>query len=283
VLAEQPGSARRKPEQIWGFDTHIADGESLGEVQFLAPRPRLLGLACAVALCGVAPPTQAAKKAEEEPAPAFYDPRKRPLPRPHRFRLGLQIDYTRLSAAVNPDTGEEQRFFWLPAQLDFAYQAQFLKYFMARPSFAFGVNVGNTMASMPITLHGQIHAGYQGRLLGVAVGYGFFQPPIRNKDYVSTIRGGLGRPIIRNNHHIDGEVSLTSRVHRRREGAPGAGELSFLIRMGAVRTILEHFDVYRKSWRFMFTVNVGWYFGDGSRGRARKAKRRAPKPAGGLK
>lgn len=220
-----------------------------------------------------AAPIHAAPDADE--APDFYDPRRREPPRPHRFRLGLQLDYVRLSEAVNPQTGNEQRFHWVPLQLDFAYQAQFLRYFMVRPSFAFGANVGNTFVSMPIVVHPQLHVGYQGALLGAAVGYGFFTPPIRNKDYVSTIRGGEGRPVIENAHHLHVEASVTTRVHRRRRGAPGAGALSFMLRLGAVHSTLRHFEVKNERWRFMFTTSVGWYFGDGTRLRERRAARRA--------
>lgn len=201
-----------------------------------------------------------------------YNPRTRQLPRTHRFRLGIAIDYVRLSVAVNSETGERQRFHLAPLQLDLAYQAQFLRYFMVRPSFAIGANVGNTFVSMPLILHPQIHAGYQGRLFGAAVGYGFFHPPIQRKDYTSTIRGGEGRPVFLRAHHIDIEASVTTRVHRRRAGAPGAGALSAIVRLGAVKGSLEHFDTINKRWRFMMTFNLGWYFGDGRRQKRRNSR-----------
>src|SRR5690606_41989035 len=68
--------------------------------------------------------------------------------------------------------------------------------------------------------------GYQGALFGAAVGYGYFTPPLKFKDYVSTIRGGEGRPVFEHAHHLNVEANLTTRVHRRRRGAPGADRKS---------------------------------------------------------
>ena len=75
----------------------------------------------------------------------FFDPRSRQLPPTHRFRMGLALYYIRLSAAVDPSTGETQRFHYVPLGLSFAYQAQFLKRMMVRPELVIGGNVGNTM------------------------------------------------------------------------------------------------------------------------------------------
>lgn len=233
-----------------------------------------MGLLVALGWPLLASPVHAAPSKTDE-APEFYDPRVRERPRTHRFRMGLQLDYVRLSAAVNQQTGDSQRFHWVPLQLDFAYQAQFLRYFMVRPSFAIGPNIGNTFVSMPFVVHPQLHAGYQGALFGAAVGYGYFTPPLKFKDYVSTIRGGEGRPVFEHAHHLNVEANLTTRVHRRRRGAPGAGALSFMVRLGAVRGTLRHFEVKSERWRFMFTTSIGWYFGDGTRLRERRAERRA--------
>jgi hypothetical protein len=186
----------------------------------------------------------------------------------------MQIDYVRLSAAFDEETGQTQRFHWLPLQLDVAYQAQFLKYVMIRPSLAFGVNIANSVEAMPLTVHPQLHFGFQGRLVGVAFGYGFFTPPIQNKDARSETRDGLGQPLITNNHHIGLELSFTTRIHPKSKAAPGAGELSFQIRLGGVNSRTQHFDLDKRRWRMMLTFNAGWYFGDGRAAKRRREQRR---------
>ncbi|MBX7082639.1 MAG: hypothetical protein K1X88_25765 [Nannocystaceae bacterium] len=227
------------------------------------------GLLMATALAVAAWPTAAQAR---ETDPTFIDPRRRQLPATHRFRLGLELAYMRLSKAVDADSGKSQRFHYIPLMADFAYQAQFLKYVMVRPSLAMGTNVGNTLEAMPLVIHPQLHAGYQGALVGVAIGYGWFHPLINRKDVISASRGGLGEPVILNNHHIGGELSFTTRVDR--------GALSFILRGAGVRSHLQHFELdKRKSWRAMFTFNIGWYFGDGSKQRARQAQRRAERAA----
>lgn len=209
----------------------------------------------------------------EELEDGFFDPRKRPLPRKHRFRLGIQLEYMRLSSAIDEDTGRVQRFHFIPLQLDFAYQARIGKFVMVRPSLAIGGNPGNTVEAMPLVIHPQLFSGFQGRLVGVAAGYGFLGAPVQNKDATSELRGGLGQPILSNAHHISGELSFTTRVHRRRESAPGAGELSIQLRISGVNGRTQHFDIDDRRWRAMFTFGLGWYFGDGKRARARKAAR----------
>ncbi|MEM6294647.1 MAG: hypothetical protein AAGA54_25455 [Myxococcota bacterium] len=213
----------------------------------------------------------AADDEDELEEQGFTDPRLRRLPRKHRFRLGLQTGYMRMSAAIDEDTGEVQRFHFVPLQLDFGYQARIGKFVMVRPSLAVGANVGNTLEAMPLVIHPQLFAGYQGRLVGVAAGYGYLGIPITNKDAVSEIRGGLGQPIISRPHQIGAELSFTTRVHQRREHAPGAGELSIILRLSGVRARTQHFEVDNKRWRAMFTFNLGWYFGDGRKARARRA------------
>jgi len=244
-----------------------------------------LGLTClaapahALAAADASAASEDTQAEESEEAEGFFDPRKRPLPRKHRFRLGVQLDYMRLSAAVdeeeNGGTGEVQRFHFIPLQLDFAYQARIGKWVMVRPSLAIGGNPGNTVEAMPLVVHPQLFSGFQGRLVGVALGYGFLGAPIKNKDAVSDIRGGLGQPILLNAHHISGELSFTTRVHRSRESAPGAGELSILLRISGVNGRTQHFDIDNRRWRAMFTFGLGWYFGDGKRARARRAQEAA--------
>lgn len=236
---------------------------------------RLAGLALGLACFGapVAAHAQMADKADEEVGDGFFDPRKRPLPRKHRFRLGVQLEYMRLSSAIDEETGEVQRFHLIPLQLDFAYQARIAKFIMIRPSLAIGGNPGNTVEAMPLIIHPQLFSGFQGRLVGVAAGYGFLGAPIQNKDATSEVRGGLGQPILSNAHHISGELSFTTRVHRRRESAPGAGEFSIQLRISGVNGRTQHFDINDRRWRAMFTFGLGWYFGDGKRARARQAER----------
>lgn len=232
-------------------------------------------IAFATAVLTTSPADAAPSDAEEElEEQAFIDPRKRPLPRTHRFRLGVELDYIRLSAAVDEGTGEVQRFHYVPLSLDFAYHAQVLKYLSIRPSFGIGGNVANSMEAMPLLLHPQLHAGFQGRWFGAAVGYGALLIPIQNPDATSASRGGLGQPVIRNNHHVGLELSVTTRVHRRREQAPGAGQLSLIVRLAGVKSTTYHFDLVARRWRFMLMFNAGWYFGDGKRARARRQERR---------
>jgi hypothetical protein len=215
-------------------------------------------------------PSAAIAKPIEDPT--FVDPRRRQLPPTHRFRLGVEFAYMKLSSAIDADTMKTQRFHYIPMLADFAYQAQFLKYMMVRPSLGFGTNVGNTLEAMPIVIHPQLHVGYQGAMFGAAFGYGFFQPLIQRKDVVSASRGGLGQPIIVNNHHVGGEVSFMTRVDR--------GAFSVILRFAGVRSHLQHFELNKpKSWRAMITLNLGWYFGDGSKQRARQRARRAQRAA----
>lgn len=199
----------------------------------------------------------------------FYDPRTRQPPPTHRFRIGLTAYYVRLSAALDPETQEAQRFHYSPVGVDFAYQAQFARWLMLRPSLTFGLNPANTWEAMPMLIHPQLHFGYQGQLIGVAFGYGWWSPPVQRKDAVSEVRGGLGQPIVTNNHHFGGEVSFTTRID--------SGALSVWLRLHGVKSRTQHFDLDNKRWRPLLMAGVGWYFGDGSRQRRRQAERRANK------
>lgn len=212
---------------------------------------------------GVASAGSKTKSLEEA---GFFDPRRRRPPPPHRFRLGMALYYVRLTAAQDPDTGENQRFHYVPLGVSVAYQAQFAKYLMVRPELVLAGNVSNTMEAMPLLIHPLAHVGYQGSVLGVAMGYGWFSPPIQNKDAVSQTRGGLGQPIITNNHHFGGEVSMTTRVDR--------GALSFQFRVHGVKSRTRHFDLGAKRWRPMIMFNMGWYFGNGEKQRQRAAARK---------
>ena len=196
--------------------------------------------------------------------PETRDPGTRALPPPHRFRLGVEFFYVRLVRAVAPD-GERQRFHLAPGGLDFAYQAQFLRRVMVRPALAISVNAANSFFAMPVFIHPKVHFGYQGALLGAAVGYGYFTPVWHQENVADPIRGGLGAPVLLHSHHVDAEFSLTSRVDR--------GALSLLVRVSATNGKIVHYDNEERSWRPMVTMNVGWYFGDGHRQRRRRERR----------
>lgn len=231
-----------------------------------APIATVLALAIATTAPGIAA-AAGRKSAEGLEEQGFEDPRFRTLPRRHRFRLGLQLEYIRLSAALDSRDMSVTRYHYLPLAIDAAYQLQFAKYLMVRPSLAFGANVFNTTEAMPLVIHPQLHAGYQGSMFGVALGYGFFTPPIRNKDARSEIRDDPGQPLILNNHHIGAEVSLTTRIDR--------GALSFQFRFAGVTSRTQHFDVDRRRWRPMIMFNIGWYFGDGRKAAERRRARRS--------
>ena len=106
--------------------------------------PLAAALGTALALTAAPATALAAGKSKSLREAGFFDPRSRQLPPTHRFRMGLALYYIRLSAAVEPTTGETQRFHYIPLGLSFAYQAQFLKRMMVRPEVVIGGNVGNT-------------------------------------------------------------------------------------------------------------------------------------------
>ncbi|HFE45553.1 MAG TPA: hypothetical protein ENJ18_08665, partial [Nannocystis exedens] len=85
------------------------------------------------------------------------DPRLRKLPRRHRFRLALMTDYVRATKACNADGSRCTRFHYAPLLLDFAYQLQFLRYAMVRPSLGLGGNVGNNRNAVPVAIQPAIH------------------------------------------------------------------------------------------------------------------------------
>lgn len=208
--------------------------------------------------------TTASAAEPESLGPGVADPRKRRPPRTHRVRLAFQLDHVRLSAAVD-DEGVTQRFHYLPLQLDFAYQVQLFKVLMVRPSLALGGNPANTAEAMPALVHPQIFAGYQGKAIGLALGYGYLHPFPARKDVISDTRGGLGQPIITKNHALRAELSYTTRVDR--------GALSFGLRMGGMKSHIQHYDLDERSWRFSWGLQLGWYFGDGRRSEERRRER----------
>ncbi len=200
----------------------------------------------------------------EELGPGVADPRRRRPPRTHRFRLAFQMDHVRLSAAVD-DEGMTQRFHYLPLQLDFGYQVQLFKVMMLRPSIAFGANPGNTVEAMPAVVHPQIFGGFQGKAFGLALGYGYMHPFPSRKDVISDTRGGLGQPIITANHALRAELSFTTRVDR--------GALGFGLRLGGLKSHIQHYDLDERSWRFFWGLQIAWYFGDGTKSEERQRER----------
>ncbi len=220
-------------------------------------------LSCVLALT----PAGARGNAEQD----FVDPRKQSLPRMHRFRLGVQVNYMRLSLATADGGKRSQRFHFTPIMVDLAYQLQVFKYMMVRPSLAFGPNVANSRNAMPVVFHGALHVGYQGRMFGAAAGYGYFVPmggqPNQNDGL-----NGLGQPYLFNNHQFDAELSLETRIDR--------GSLSFQIRMGLVRTHLIHYGIDNIRWWPMPMFNAGWFFGETKRGEQRRLERERKRAAG---
>ena len=57
--------------------------------------------------------------------------------------------------------------------LDLAYQAHFLKWVMVRLAVAAGGNLANTRAAMPLVIFPQAYLGFQHRVFGLALGYGY--------------------------------------------------------------------------------------------------------------
>jgi len=197
--------------------------------------------------------SRSADRAADE---GFVDPRKAKLPGPHRFRLGLEFMYIRLTRAIGDD-GRRQRFHFAPIMIEAAYHGQFVKYLMVRPSVAIGANAGNSWAAMLFIIHPALHIGYQGPRLGVAAGYGWFSPLVYLANAIDPVRGGLGAPAILNNHHVNGEISLTTKVDR--------GAIYVAARFGAVTSHVIHYDIDKRRWFPLVMASVGWYFGDGSK------------------
>jgi hypothetical protein len=220
----------------------------------------------ALALLVLVPGSAHARRATraELAAAGLTDPRTRPEPPRHRLRLAFLSDYVRASAALGRD-GKITRFHYAPLMIDVAYQVQVFRWAMIRPSFAIGGNVANSRQAMPGAIQPGLFVGYQGALLGIAGGYTFLKafPEIIP---VNDGHGGPTQPVLRNNHAIQGELSLTTRVDR--------GALNFAVRFGGVKSYLEHLDIKKDRWSSMLTLSAGWFFDLGAR------RRRNTRPAG---
>jgi hypothetical protein len=214
-------------------------------------------------------PTILAKRARDrafDTSMGERDPRARSRPRTHRFRLALTAHWVRLTQTQNPDTGEFVRFHYAPMYLDLAYQAQFLKYMMVRLAVGIGGNVANSRNAMPVSVFPQTYLGYQGKIAGVAFGYGFDWtiPPTFHAR--SNPNDPLEQPVITRNHVVMGELSATSRIDR--------VALTFSLSVGGIQSDLTHFDTYNRKWRPYFGFGFGAFF-DGSRRREKKALKKA--------
>lgn len=225
------------------------------------------GVLALAALAALHPGDAAARRpasAELEQS-GLTDPRVRPPPPRHRLRLALMADAIRASAAMAGD-GRVQRFYFAPLLLDVAYQLQFLKVLMIRPSFAIGGNVANTKQAMPAVIQPALFFGYQGRLLGAAAGYSFIAA------FPATVgiddgHFGLVQPVLDKMHALQLEVSLTTKVDR--------GALNFAVRYGGAKTHLIHLDLDKKVWKGVLTLSAGWFFELGAR---RQRRQREPPP-----
>ncbi|MBL9100142.1 MAG: hypothetical protein JNL82_04235 [Myxococcales bacterium] len=227
--------------------------------------------ALALAVVALLPGLAAARRptTAELAEDGLTDPRGRQPPPRHRLRLAIMADYIKPSAAQDKQ-GKVQRFHYAPLLLDIAYQVQFLKYVMVRPSLAVGGNVANTKQAMPAALQPGIFAGYQGSILGVALGYSHlwaFPATIGIDDG----HFGLVQPVLLKNHLLQAEVSITTRVDR--------GALNFAIRYGGVKTHLVHLNIDETRWKGVLTLSAGWFFELGKRRRSRQRQPPAPEVA----
>lgn len=220
--------------------------------------------AAALALVSLASAEVQARRATraELEAAGLTDPRTRTPPPRHRLRLSLLADYVKASSALGRDD-KITRFHYAPLMLDVAYQVQVFTHAMIRPSLAVGGNVANSRNAMPGAIQPGLFAGYQGSLLGIAAGYSYLAPfpAIANAD---NGHGGVAQPVLYNNHLLQLELSLTTRVDR--------GALNFAIRGGAMRSHLLHLDLDdKKRWAGCLTLSAGWFFELGARRRRNRA------------
>jgi hypothetical protein len=234
-----------------------------------AARLAVFGVAAALAF----PPNARAadKKREFDESGGFVDPRKRKLPRTHRFRVALSSNYIRLSAASDME-GNRTQFHYAPLMVDLGYQAQFAKYLMARIAFAFGGNIANSRNAMPLVILPKAYFGFQGKLFGLAATYGFMYPFPQIPEADDGHQDSLGQPVIDNNHVVGGEASFTTRVDR--------VALSLAVGGAAVNSQLQHYDLSGARWYPMLILGFGVYF-DGGILRERRARERERQRTGG--
>lgn len=236
-----------------------------GEVPALALHARVPALPSTPALLGAPVVAKRARDRSFDTSMGEVDPRKRKLPRTHRFRLAIHSQYVRLTRTLDPTTDEYVRFHFAPLMLDVAYQAQFLKYAMVRLAVAAGGNIANSRNAMPGVLFPQAYVGVQTRVLGLAFGYGYdwaIPPTIGATDGSPS---ALQQPAMQRNHVVMGEVSATSRIDR--------VALTFSLTLGGVKSLLTHYDTVTNRFRFYLGLQAGVFF-DGTIRREKKARKR---------
>lgn len=214
-------------------------------------------------------PTILAKRARDrtfDTSMGETDPRVRSRPRTHRFRLALAAHWVRLTQAADPVTGEVRRFHYAPMYIDLGYQAQFLKYVMVRLAVGIGGNVANSRQAMPVSVFPQGYLGYQGKIVGLAFGYGFDWTIPPNFRVTSGPSDELQQPVITRNHVVMGELSATSRIDR--------VALTFSFSVGGIQSDLTHYETYNRKFRPYLGFGFGAYF-DGSKRREKKALKKA--------
>lgn len=227
--------------------------------------PQLAALAPGAFLLG--PPILAKRKSERtfDTSHGERKPGERTRPRTHRFRLALSSHWVRLTQAVDP-SGNSQRFHYAPMYLDLGYQAQFLKYVMVRLAVGVGGNVANSRNAMPVSVYPQLYLGYQGKLAGLAFGYGFDWTIPPTFHAIADESNALEQPVITRNHVVMGELSATSKIDK--------VALTFAFSAGAMQSDLTHFATYNRKWRPYIGFSLGGFF-DGSKRREKKALERA--------
>lgn len=240
----------------------------LAEPFFALEQPALQAYAPAPAAL-IGPPVYAKRSRDRKFGTEFgeKDPRVRERPRRHRFRMAIHAQYVKLPLA--DVEGQSERFHFAPMMLDLGYQAQFLKYVMVRIAVGLGGNVANSRHAMPGTVYPQGYLGYQGKIIGAALGYGFIwtiPPTFDAKDPAKPDDIALKQPVITRNHVVVGELSATSKIDR-------VG-LTFALALGGVQSDLSHYDTTNRKWRFFVGLQAGVYF-DGTIRRERKARKKA--------
>ncbi|MFV8754412.1 hypothetical protein ACNOYE_28020 [Nannocystaceae bacterium ST9] len=255
-LLLSPASAGASPPSL---DRGLVEGPAASVLAAPAPTLGTIGL--------LAPPVYAKRSRDRtfDTSMGEVDPRKRQLPRTHRFRLAIHSQHVRLTRTLDSETDEYVRFHYAPLMLDVAYQAQFLKYAMVRLAVAAGGNVANTRNAMPGVLFPQAYVGVQTRILGIAFGYGFDWtiPPIAD----ATAPGkSLQQPVITRNHVVMGEVSATTKIDR--------VALTFSLALGGVKSQLHHYQTDNSRFRFYIGLQAGVFF-DGTIRREKRARKAA--------
>ncbi len=265
--ATKPELEQQQPVEGPASASELAE---LAEPLFELEQPAMLAYVPGPAAF-IAPPPVYAKQGRDrsfDTSLGERDPRVRQRPRTHRFRLAIHAQYVRLPQAFNDKTGERERFHFAPMLLDLAYQAQFLKYMMVRLAVAAGGNVANTRHAMPGVVFPQAYVGYQGKIVGLAFGYGFdwtIPPTFGASD--PTVSTALEEPVITRNHVVMGELSATSKIDR--------VAMTFSLALGGVQSDLSQFDASQgRKWRFYLGLQAGVYF-DGTIRREKKARKMA--------